>query len=307
MIDYILINKEWIFSGAGVSVIFLVGGWLFKLSKYSTLPAQPSTLTSVPVEVVQMQPLFAKNIQPDSEVASIAKRFNQIIDLMNEKRTYREYTIAGLAQLMKLHSVGELESIFIGSQEPSFELIDHFCTTFGVNKNWLIEGKERPFSNAERTHYDPLGYFNEITVLTLSRVYFIKSKSEVGEVFLLLKFSDYKYKIISRVWNISEHVGTGGQSQIYGMYRLILALQKSQLSTSCGGRILSEDKFNNLHSGKVFPGSIIDFPMQENPWWNDFVDVDHKYLTSSSYETWYGKGFIAAQTTVRCKLKENLE
>ncbi len=307
MIDFILKNKEWLFSGVGVSAILVVGGWLFKRSRSEQNTDQPSHISAVRVEVVQAQSLTEKKIQPKSEVASIVKRFNQVLDLLNEKRTYGKYTIAGLAQLMKLHSVGELECVFLGSQEPSFEFIDHFCTTFGVNRKWLIEGKEAPFRESEETHYDPLDYLDEIEALAPNRVYFIRSASELGEVFLLLEISDYKYKVLSRIWHISEHVGAGGQSQIFGMYRLILALQKSRLNTSCGGRVLPEDNFNDLFSGNVFPGSVIEFPAQENPWWDDFVDVHHKYPISSSYESWYGKGFMAAQSIVRWKLKENAE
>lgn len=307
MIDFILKNIEWLFSGAGVSVTLLVFGWIVKRSRSEPITAQPSPSSAVRVEVIQTQPLPEKNISPNSEVASIVKRFNQILDLLNEKRNYGKYTIAGLAQLMKLHSVGELECVFLGSKEPTFEFIDHFCVTFGVTRSWLIEGKEAPFRESEVTHYDPLDYLNEIEALAPNRIYFIRSASEVGEVFLLLKLSDYKYKIISRVWHISDHVGSGGQSQIFGMYRLILALQKSRLSIYCGGRILPKEKFNELLSGKVFPGSVIEFPAQENPWWDDFVDVHHKYPISSNYESWYGKGFMAAQSIVRWKLKEDAE
>ena len=256
------------------------------------------------VEVIQPPSLPARDVQDSSEVASIVKRFNRILDLMNEKRRYRKYTIAGLAQLMKLHSVGELESVFLGNHEPSFDFINHFCETFGVNRNWLIEGKEAPFRNSDEAHYDPIEYLNEIENLKPNKLYFIRSASEVGEVFLLLKFSDHKYKIISRVWHISDHVGAGGQSQILGMYRLILALQMSKFGLSCGGRILKEENFNDLLYGEVFPGSIIDFPAQENPWWDDFVDVYHKYPISSNYASLYGNGFIAAQSIVRLKLEE---
>lgn len=304
MIDYLLSNKEWIFSGVGVSTIFVLGGWLLKRSKSSSGTARSNASPSLRVEIVPPRSLTQEGIQPQSEVANIVKRFTKVLELMNEKRTSGQYTIAGLAQLMKLHSIGELESVFLGNREPSFEFIDHFCETFGVNRNWLIEGKEAPFSNYERTHYDPLDYFLIIQKLTPNRVFFIRSASEVGEVFLLLKFSDWKYKIIGQIWHISDHVGAGGQSQIFGMYKLILALQKGPLGNSAGGRILPEDQFNNLLSGKIFPGAVIDFPAQENPWWDDFVDVHHKYPIASSYESWYGKGFIAAQSIVRLKLKE---
>lgn len=285
--------------------MLIVGGWLLKRFRSEPITAQPISASRVQVEVFESQPIAAKRIQPNSEVASIVKRFNQVLDLLNENRTYGKYTIAGLAQLMKLHSVGELECVFIGTQEPSFEFIDHFCTTFGVNRNWLIEGKEAPFREHERTHYDPLSYFAEIEARSPTRIYFIRSASEVGEVFLLLQLSDCKYKIISRVWHISGHVGAGGQSQIFGMYQLILALQKSRLIGLCGGRILAEDKFNKLLSGNVFPGSIIEFPAQENSWWDDFVDVHHRYPISSRYESLYGNGFMVAQSIVRWKLKED--
>ena len=307
MIKYILTNKEWIFSGVGVSAILVIGGWLFRRYRPVSPSAQSSNLPSVRIEFVHAQAAAEKAINSKSEVAGIVARFNQILELMNEKRSYGKYTIAGLAQLMKLHSVGELESIFLGSREPSFEFIDHFCSAFGINRNWLIEGKSTPYSSPEGTNFDPFDYLSEIEGLKPGRIYFIRSDSPVGEVFILLKLADWKYRIISRVWHISDHVGAGGQSQIFGMYKLILALQKNQYSFSCGGRILRKDEFDKLLSGNIFPGSAIEFPTQENPWWDDFVDVHHKYPISSNYESWYGKGFMAAQSIVRWKLKELAE
>jgi transcriptional regulator with XRE-family HTH domain len=307
VVEYILTNKEWIFSGAGVSAMLIAGGWLFNRQRPVSPPAPSGNPSSVRVELVHSQPTTKNAIQPKSEVAGIVKRFNQILTLMNEKRSYGKYTIASLAQLMKLHSVGELESVFLGNREPSFDFIDHFCACFGVNRDWLIEGKSNPFRSSEKTNYDPLEYLSEIENINPERIYFIRSESAIGEVFILLKLADWKYKIVSRVWHISDHVGAGGQSQIFGLYKLILALQKSPHRLNCGGRILREADFDNLLSGNAFPGSIIEFPNQENPWWDDFIDVHHTYPISSSYESWYGKGFMEAQSTVRSKLRNMAE
>ncbi len=306
MIDYIISNKEWIFSGAGVSSLLLIGGWVFKRHGQKTPPMEspPNNPSALRVEVVHTPSSGVSAISPESEVASIVKRFNQVLALMNTKRTYGKYTIASLAQLMKLDSVSELESVFLGSREPSFEFIDHFCACFGVNREWLIEGKSSPFSNSEETHFDPLEYLDEIENMKPERIYFIRSESPVGEVFILLKLADWRYRILSQVWHISDHVGAGGQSQIFGMYKLILALRDSHYGLSCGGRILTENEFRSLLSGNKFPGSIIDFPNQENSWWDDFTDVHHKYPISSNYESCYGRGFIDAQVIVRWKLKE---
>lgn len=306
MIDYLISNKEWIFSGVGVSAILLISGWAFKWHERRNPSTQLPANNPPAVQVKSVHaPTLAENATPlESEVAGIVERFNQVLALMNEKRTHEKYTIASLALVMKLHSVGELESVFLGNQEPSFEFITRFCTHFGVNKEWLIEGKKSPFNGNGHVYFDPLEYLNYIEIEKPAQVYFIRSESLTGEVFILLKFADWRYEILKGFWHISDHVGGGGRSQIFGMYKLILALRDRHPSQNCGGRILHQNEFMSLFSGNVFPGSIIDFPRQENHWWDDFTDIHHKYLISSSYESNYGKGFINAQAIVRWKLNE---
>ncbi len=40
---------------------------------------------------------------------------------MNEGRNYSEFTIPQLAQIMKLHKISELENVFTGQEEPTFD------------------------------------------------------------------------------------------------------------------------------------------------------------------------------------------
>lgn len=228
------------------------------------------------------------------------------LELMNENNSYSPYTIAKLAQLMKLHKIGELERVFNAQEEPSFEFIEHFCITFGINKNWLIYGQGNPYDNPEQTNFDPLEYYSEIKDENPNRIYFIMNKSETGEVFILLELSDFKYKILQRTWHVSTHVGGGGRSQIYGLYKLILKLKDSSRSLKCGGRILAPEVFKKLRSGSVFPHTVLSRPSYENPWWDDFTDVFGKYPISPNYVEWYGKGFSYAQSVVRDKIEEEI-
>jgi hypothetical protein len=239
-----------------------------------------------------------------SEVELVASRFRQTLELMNENNSYSPYTIAKLAQLMKLHKIGELERVFNAKEEPSFEFIEHFCSTFGVNKDWLIHGQGYPYDNPEQTNFDPLEYYPEIVKENPNRIYFIMNKSDIGEVFILLELTDYKYKILQRTWHVSSHVGGGGRSQIYGLYKLIRKLKETRYDMKCGGRILEPTIFDNLLLGKVFPDSVLSRPSHENPWWDDFTDVYGKYPISTNYESWYGKGFSYAQSVVRDKIEE---
>lgn len=243
-------------------------------------------------------------VEAPTEVEKVASRFRELLALMNEGNSYSPYTIAKLAQLMKLHKIGELERVFNAKEEPSFEFIDHFCNTFGINKDWLIHGQSTPYSNTEKTNFDPLAYYSEIEKENPNRIYFIMNNSEVGEVFILLELSDFKYKILQRTWHVSSHVGGGGRSQIYGLYKLIKKLKENDHYLKCGGRILKPEVFENLLSGRVFPDSVLSRPSHENPWWDDFTDVYRKYPISSSYEEWYGEGFTYAQSVVRGMLED---
>lgn len=239
-----------------------------------------------------------------TEVELVASRFKKSLELMNEGNDYSPFTIAKLAQHMKLHKIGELERVFNAEEEPSFEFISHFCNTFGINKNWLIHGQGYPYSNQEQTNFDPLEYYSKIEKEKPNRIYFIMNNSKIGEVFILLELSDFKYKIFQRTWHVSSHVGGGGMNQIYGLYKLIKKLKKNNYSLKCGGRILEPEVFQKLLSGKVFPDSILSRSSHENPWWDDFIDVYGKYPISSNYAEWYGKGFLYAQSVVREKLED---
>jgi hypothetical protein len=290
---------EWLFSGSGASLI----AWFLGRQKDKAPTNTQHNSSVVRREVVNTKPPPVKNITTNSEVARIVGRFNQVLILFNAENS-RKYSIAELADLMKLASVGELESVFLGTREPPIPFIDHFCDTFGVSRSWILKGSDSPFYIPETDRYNPLEYLPLLKSQLPIRIYFIRSKSAIGEVFLVLKLSDHKYKVIQRIWHISEHVGAGGRSQIFGMYQLIIALKASQFSNACGGRTLPEDKFNELFSGNVFPGTVINEQKYTDSWWDDFTDVRHEYPISRTYETYYGKGFIEAQSIVLWKLDE---
>jgi hypothetical protein len=116
--------------------------------------------------------------------------------------------------------------------------MDHFCFNFGINRDWLIEGKETPYSNHDALQFDPCDYLAEILNSNPERIFFILCRSEVGEAFLILKFFDWRYKILRKIWHISNHVGGSGQGQIIGMYRLINSLRDKGLSHKCMGQIV---------------------------------------------------------------------
>lgn len=235
-----------------------------------------------------------------TEVEKVAERFRTILELMNQGPNYSKFTIPQLAKLMKLQSISELENVITGRSEPSFAFIDDFCDTFGVSREWLIEGKEAPYSSTITSKSDPMDYLPLIEEISPEGIYFVREKSDISPAFILLKVSEWKYMILNRTWHISNVVGASGQRQLYSFYRLIKELRdKKKLHTICWGLTLSKDEFNALLFGEIFPGKYINCGFSEDPWWDDLTDIEHKYPVAENYEQWYGKSFVSAQEIIK--------
>jgi hypothetical protein len=308
---FVIAQIQWIFDGFGVPVVV----WLYR--KFSRAPSNVPQSISVP-DPIERRLLPSKKaeeiaLEQHSEVTDMIKRFNIVLSLMNQRRTYQKYTIAKLAQILQLHSIGELESVFLGKREPSFEFIDNFCRCFGIYKEWLVNREITPYYNDGRKHLMPLAYFDEIKLSKPEQIFFIRCKSPVGETFIVLKFSDWKYKILSYLWHISDHVGGTGESQIFSMYCLIRALENE--GRYCSGRILDNEDFRQLRSGNIFPWGVLEAPnCHENYWCHDFLDVYSTNIIATTYESnygqpfyesTYGKGFAFAQSVVRYELEDH--
>jgi hypothetical protein len=128
MLDYLLAHKDWVFDGWGVAAIGLLitvvttgGRWLYKKCRSSPNPPQPiSILHPIEVQLLPQKKEELPSTEPNSEVTGIVKRFNMVLSLMNQQRTYNQYTVAKLARIMQLTSVSELEDIFLGFSTGHF-------------------------------------------------------------------------------------------------------------------------------------------------------------------------------------------
>lgn len=301
MLNYIMENKEWLFSGAGIAIITLVLSFLFR-RKSPDKPDAPPNQQVVAKEAESMPSVLPKEL---TEVEKMAERFRTILELMNEGRNYSKFTIPQLAQIMKLHKISELENVFIGRDEPSFSFVEDFCRTFGVCKEWLVEGKGAPYSSDTPSRSDPMDYLTLIEEMAPESIYFVRENTDTAPAFILLKLSKWKYLILSRTWHISDVVGAGGQRQLYSFYCLIKELRdKRSLHTSCWGLTLDKVEFNSLLCGETFPGKYTDTGFSEDPWWDDLTDINHKYPIAESYEQWHGKSFIKAQEIIKWYMSE---
>lgn len=299
MFDWIVKNKEWLFSGAGIAAVTLIGSF-FVNNKKQDRPKES-----------HFQEVKNEDADPDSlnteltETEKVAKRFRTVLELMNEGRSYTKFTIPQLAKIMKLHKISELENVFTGEVEPTFSFIEDFSKTFGVNRAWLTEGKGTPFSNELDARSDPMDYLPLIEELNPEGIYFVRESSDTAPAFMVLKLTKWKYLVLGRTWHISDVVGAGGQRQLFSFYTLIKELRdKRGLRTKCWGITLNKNDFDALLCGDAFPGKYFDSGFSEDPWWDDLTDINHEYPIAENYEYWYGKSFIKAQRIIKWYISE---
>ena len=111
-----------------------------------------------------------------------------------------------------------------------------------------------------------------------------------------------KMATCSSAWNARTN---GRKRQIYSFYKLLKALETTDLWPRSSGRVIDAKIFNRLLNGQIFPGSILEKYQRYDHWSEDFLDIYRQNGGAANYEAWYGKEFLAAQNIVREELEHH--
>lgn len=279
-------NKEWLFSGAGL-VIFSVIPWGYGLIRSASQKRKQLKLNRL------------------KESSEISARLKKVLVLINAKRDREKLTISKITQMMSSSSVGNIERVFEGIEEPSLIFLQTFSERFGVQEAWLLHGEHQPFYQPEPFELLAFDYLPYIKISEPEEVYFVRSNSERGECQIVLKLDEWRYHVLNSVWHVSSHVGGMGTSQLVSLFTLIKTLRDDVRKQTCMGQVLSEKEFEKLMNGEVFPGSVLSKPAKNHDWWAAFPDLNHNFPSSPNYATWYGQSFLDAQDIVRNTIKTN--
>ncbi len=301
MIQWLIDNKEWLFSGSGLVVVSLLVK-IFKPTRSHKEDPQGNRQEEV------SQPTDDKPNIKTKEHDTIGGRIRHVIELMNKNPYHEAFSIADVAKILELSSAGELEEIIDSENHVDFKFTKLFSETFGVNLHWLDTGHGQPFYHVTYTT-SPISLFDIILSSNAKGIYFVRDDSSENRVVIVLKLKEYRnqgycFSVLNAPWHISSHVGAGGSRQIFEYYQLILKLKASGLYNNCWGREVTEKKFSQLVSGDIFPSEVVDGMIGEAHWWDDFTDISGKYVISENYQQWYGEWFDNAQAIVRWKLQE---
>jgi hypothetical protein len=232
----------------------------------------------------------------------VADRLNRLLGLLNERRRYNSLTIPEIATILGLSSVSDLENYFFAEKDAPFELLDQIANTFGLHPGWLKFGhKGEPFASQRHgLHWHDGGLLGLIEKLEPQQIFFVRCLNDWGYAHVAFRFTDWKYEGTYDGWNISNHVGHTGTSQLYELWQSLNKIEeRSELSRITVGRDLPEDLYLRLVRGEIYAGTVLADQRYQSYWFEKFTDIDSKYSTEADRTKYYGPGLVQAQRLVR--------
>lgn len=237
-----------------------------------------------------------------SETRLLSARYRHVLRAINLGRTDPidiAYLAHYLADQLNLKRISDLEEIMSGTREPSFEFSEQFAQALSVNPLWLKTGRGRPFSQGDFRYWSPLDFLANIASSNARQIHLIKDEDPRGRAVVLLEITDLKYVFLDCMWIVSSEVGMRGQELLLNSYDFIKTLKDE--GYSCTGSILEREHFDDLVSGKRFPGLFVN--RSHSFWWDDFLDVHWEFFSPETYARKYGEEYVKAQRIVGHQLR----
>lgn len=273
-----------------------------KIEGNNNLVAIDSSLICIPIRPkieIEKKPLRTKNI--------FSKKMLEIFDAMNKYLPYeKEINIEVLSELLGLNSINLLLQYFNSELEPEFDLLDLIAEKLGLSIRWLKYSQGNPFDyNPHFTLFssDIINYLKKHLELNI----LILISDEVEARIMILFFdSIYKYQRFSTVFPFYQHVGAQGKHQIFEFYKVAQYLTKSDFYSNTESYKISSTIFDAIYSGAYFPGCYLQEKIQHTYFWEDLLDLNHKFFSENQYEEFYGPQFINIQNIIVEKLESEI-
>lgn len=316
--EYLCDNKDWIFSGVGVTVIICAFSYAKNCikNKKESIKTLTTENQNIP-EISNTINTFEIDKTPDN--TSINHPLNQLINRFVEIYTSHNLEIHEIPSILgkefnlKMSDFKSHDSILEVLDE---RIINKTCSTFGINIQWL-HGKQRNIYTY-RDYYKQITTFIDLlcnlyaTYQDHLEIYFLKNgklnKKVWGKnyVLIILKYpiaqvnsnNIYSYIPISTMWD------WGYWKTRYQLKSIIWVCEKLDICFNHGYDI-DIDSMTKLSAGLIFPEKVLNrIPVGYTWYAEDYVDwpsqnvqaketdeteLVHKYISEQGYTVVYKK------------------
>lgn len=296
-----------------LSVIATFGGGVIAFKKYiqkqATLRKKEDIDVSSPnAKIIPKIATISEDIKEENRnhASDVAKRVEFL--LKEFSKSHHDLTHSKFARWLGYETAAPLELLLAGKEAPTFQALTDIANPLGVNCDWLIDGNGQPFYLRLPNEGDTRKYIETIKSIEPEILFFVRSKSEYGEVSIVLQVNEYKYMTFNTPLHLSSHVGGTGRHNLWELYKFIRLLRDEydyghKLGLEIYGRSLDEEQYDRLVHGHVYPGNIIKEYGPQCHWWDDLTDVNYKHQSGEGKYEGYGKEFVDAQCIIREEIK----
>lgn len=240
--------------------------------------------------------------------SNFAKRLDVLIEIMNRSRELYEETITVgyICQLMGEKSENIIRQYYSTLQEPTIDFMESLAEKLGVSKRWLAKGANVAIFDTDEIRSGLSDILRNVT--EAEKIYIVIGNECYGNYLrIILKYNDIKYKCYKKSFIFHVSAGAAGQTQLMEVYDF---LQKVKAMRNKNGQeiypssayFLSEEQWNNLMQGNMYPAAIRKVKDYKAHIMDDFLDVGNLYRSKEQYRLWYGEEFIKCQEYIRERL-----
>lgn len=253
LLNWLNDNKEWIFSGIGITVLIIIGNiikFLF-FKKREAVNNTSNTNSNNTISVGDKRNMIVGDnctstvnndymndmLESDAEdsESDFSKRFFRLKELLNQSngKSDKEYTDEYISALLGLSNVKELQRYLNSSEPPSDAFKEKFVTVFGVNRDWMVYGQgDKPFKpNTNYYGSDPIEIIKDGFLKPEDKVIFVIGYDEgkKHKVLFIIKHSDDFYEVVPKLFNFDSNVGATGIMCLVNLYDVIQDLDKKNI------------------------------------------------------------------------------
>jgi hypothetical protein len=214
----------------------------------------------------------------------VANRLNRIVDDLIKLGTIPmnpKLSIPRIAEMLGFSTVGPFEDMLAAKNEPTFAFLEQFGTTFGVNVNWLKDGRNYPYTPTEHEVDEPLEILDYVLDRNLgsdSILYAVNVANVQGNTLFVLTTDHLRYTILSSTrYHLSASESAtdmrhrGEIARLTAVFWYAGILQGQKLPSLHGCRI-DESEYRALLSGDVHLGLILGDRRNHSLWTEHFHD-----------------------------------
>ncbi|MDN6860790.1 hypothetical protein QO207_29720 [Pseudomonas sp. CAN2814] len=175
--------------------------------------------------------------------------------------------------------------------------IERIHAATGVSERWLKHGEGCMYEieTLSTYHWQTIAWLRSSNPSSL----YLLISSKTQSLVLLAHLRSMHWKIYALGFSIDFWNWWGDEHyipEIYSMFSELAHDYKSRIS----GRIIDENLMASIMSGSTHPAGFLKKTNSfGSNWFDDLLDIRHKYPISEKYEAWYGVWFARAQEYFR--------